>query len=96
MYFHPWEIDPEQPRLPAKPRTRFRQYTGLRTTEWKLKKLLAEFAFAPIETVFEKELRDAQAASPVPQGNGEGQPANSDTEEACLNAATRGGDKWSS
>src|SRR5881628_2851253 len=31
IYIHPWEIDPEQPRLPVPWLTRLRHYTGLRT-----------------------------------------------------------------
>ncbi|HAC34892.1 MAG TPA: polysaccharide deacetylase family protein [Gammaproteobacteria bacterium] len=44
FYFHPWELDPEQPRelgLPLK--TRFRHYTNLGKMEPKLKKLLSDF-----------------------------------------------------
>jgi polysaccharide deacetylase family protein (PEP-CTERM system associated) len=56
VYTHPWEIDPEQPRLQAPSRSRFRQYTGLRTTKSKLERLLGDFRFAPIKEIFSKEL----------------------------------------
>jgi polysaccharide deacetylase family protein (PEP-CTERM system associated) len=56
MYTHPWEIDPEQPRLRASARSRLRQYTGLRATADKLEKLMSDFRFAPIREVFSKEL----------------------------------------
>jgi polysaccharide deacetylase family protein (PEP-CTERM system associated) len=52
FYIHPWEIDPEQPRLPASGRSRLRQYNGLDTTIAKLSQMLKEFSFAPIGEVF--------------------------------------------
>lgn len=48
VYLHPWELDAEQPRLPAGARTRFRQYTNLSRTESRLRRLLREFSFAPL------------------------------------------------
>lgn len=48
FYFHPWEIDPEQPRINGKWKSRFRHYTGLRSMEGRLRKLLAEGQFEPI------------------------------------------------
>jgi len=46
IYVHPWEIDPDQPRMPCALPTRFRHYTGLAGTSAKLRTLLSEFAFA--------------------------------------------------
>ncbi len=40
-YIHSWELDPEQPRIPAPLQSRVRHYTNLRTTEWRLRELLA-------------------------------------------------------
>ena len=52
FYIHPWELDPEQPRLRAPFLTRIRHYGGLRRTEPRLIRLLEEFRFRPIiETV---------------------------------------------
>jgi polysaccharide deacetylase family protein (PEP-CTERM system associated) len=51
FYFHPWEIDPDQPRIRAGWLSRFRHYTNLGAMERKLRKLLASFAFAPIRDV---------------------------------------------
>jgi polysaccharide deacetylase family protein (PEP-CTERM system associated) len=48
VYVHPWEFDVDQPRLSAKATSRFRQYTNLRATEPRLRRLLQEFRFAPI------------------------------------------------
>jgi polysaccharide deacetylase family protein (PEP-CTERM system associated) len=48
FYLHPWEIDPEQPRLRAGPLSRFRHYRNLDRTEGRLRRLLDEFRFGPI------------------------------------------------
>jgi polysaccharide deacetylase family protein (PEP-CTERM system associated) len=48
FYLHPWEIDPDQPRMPSSRVSRFRHYTNLSRTEPRLKRLLAEFRFAPL------------------------------------------------
>lgn len=45
VYLHPWELDPEQPRLNVKWRSRFRHYTNLYKTERLLKALLKDFSF---------------------------------------------------
>ena len=53
FYFHPWEIDPEQPRqrnIDAK--TRFRHYTNLGRMEGRLKRLLRDFAWDRMDRVF--------------------------------------------
>ena len=49
LYLHPWEIDPRQPRLPGRWRSRFRQYCGLDTMRWKLQALLSEYKFTSFE-----------------------------------------------
>jgi polysaccharide deacetylase family protein (PEP-CTERM system associated) len=56
LYVHPWEVDPEQPRIAARLRSRLRQYTGLSTTAGKLQRLLADFRFAPIAETFAAEV----------------------------------------
>lgn len=71
FYIHPWEIDPEQPRLEAGWKSRFRQYTGLGKAEGNLKRILRDFAFAPIREVFAQQLRHnrteaAEMASRIP------------------------------
>jgi polysaccharide deacetylase family protein (PEP-CTERM system associated) len=48
FYLHPWEIDPEQPRLRASPLSRLRHYHNLADTESRLRQLLKDFSFAPI------------------------------------------------
>lgn len=49
FYIHPWEVDPQQPRIPLLSlRTRIRHYGGLDRTVRRLKRLLREFKFCPI------------------------------------------------
>lgn len=45
VYLHPWEFDPEQPRLRPGPMRAFRHYVGLRRTEARLARLLNDFRF---------------------------------------------------
>jgi len=45
VYFHPWELDPEQPRIKEKLKSRFRHYTNLEGMEGKLDKLLGKYSF---------------------------------------------------
>jgi len=56
LYVHSWEIDPEQPRIAAPLRSRLRQYSGLKSTANKLRRLLGDFCFAPISESFSAEL----------------------------------------
>ena len=48
FYIHPWEIDPEQPRVDVSWLTRARHYRGLHGTVPRLERLLTEFRFVPI------------------------------------------------
>lgn len=51
FYVHPWEIDPQQPRLQVGALTRMRHYGGLATTAERLTRLLKEFQFGPVAQV---------------------------------------------
>ncbi len=51
FYLHPWEIDPGQPRIAARLKSRLRHYTGLRQCEQKLDRLIGEFRFGAMEDV---------------------------------------------
>jgi polysaccharide deacetylase family protein (PEP-CTERM system associated) len=46
LYFHPWEFDPEQPRLPLGRLSRFRTYVGITRTQSRLGVLLSRHRFA--------------------------------------------------
>jgi polysaccharide deacetylase family protein (PEP-CTERM system associated) len=48
FYLHPWEIDPEQPRLPVSWVTRQRHYRGLGETFARLERLLHEHRFTSV------------------------------------------------
>jgi polysaccharide deacetylase family protein (PEP-CTERM system associated) len=53
FYFHPWEIDPGQPRIsPAPLRSRVRHYTNLGVMEAKLKRLLRQFRWDRVDAVY--------------------------------------------
>jgi polysaccharide deacetylase family protein (PEP-CTERM system associated) len=49
FYLHPWEVDPDQPRVASAGwKSRFRHYCNLDKTEIRLKHLLQDFRFGPI------------------------------------------------
>ncbi|MEM1439261.1 MAG: XrtA system polysaccharide deacetylase [Pseudomonadota bacterium] len=53
FYFHPWEIDPEQPRVPGiSVKTRFRHYLNLSRFESRLRDLLESFRWDRMDHVF--------------------------------------------
>lgn len=52
LYLHPWEIDPEQPRIAARGKRGYSShYWNLHATEKKLNRLLHDFSFAPMREV---------------------------------------------
>jgi len=53
FYLHPWEIDPDQPRMAAGVVSSFRHYTNLRRCEERLCRLLTTFRFGPARDVLE-------------------------------------------
>ena len=60
IYLHPWEFDPEQPRVADAPLlSRFRHYVNINKTESRLRALLNEFKCAPICQVFTNYLETA-------------------------------------
>ncbi len=53
FYFHPWEIDPGQPRVPGiDPKTRFRHYVNIPRMEDRLRQLLADFRWGRMDHIF--------------------------------------------
>ncbi|MDR3212615.1 MAG: DUF3473 domain-containing protein [Azoarcus sp.] len=53
FYFHPWEIDPDQPRVKDVPfKARFRHYFNLSRTEGRLRLLLDDFRWGRMDDVF--------------------------------------------
>ena len=51
VYLHPWEVDPDQPRIAASWRSRFRHYHNLSTTAPKLAQLLSQFRLTTMSAV---------------------------------------------
>jgi len=57
FYFHPWEIDPEQPRPQGITlKTRFRHYVNLAHTENRISRLLQDFKWGRMDQVFKEKL----------------------------------------
>ena len=56
FYFHPWEIDPDQPRIPnISSKTRFRHYVNIHRMEARLQRLLGDFHWARMDHLFLSE-----------------------------------------
>lgn len=63
IYFHPWEIDADQPRVAGAPlRSRVRHYTNLRVMAGKLRRLMADFEWGRVDAL----LDDARAYAARP------------------------------
>ena len=53
FYFHPWEIDPDQPRIAAAGwRSTFRHYLNLRRMQGRLERLVRDFRWDRMDRVF--------------------------------------------
>lgn len=53
FYFHPWEIDPDQPRIPdVSAKTRFRHYVNIHRMEDRLHRLLGDFQWGRMDHLF--------------------------------------------
>jgi hypothetical protein len=53
FYFHPWEIDPGQPRIEGVSlRTRMRHYLNLHRLEGRIESLLRDFAWDRLDKAF--------------------------------------------
>ncbi len=60
FYFHPWELDPDQPRPPMPWTHRFRHYVGIEKTESKLSMLFRDFRFTTAAAVLSISLQRTQ------------------------------------
>ena len=64
FYFHPWEIDPGQPRIAGiDAKTRFRHYVNLQRMEAKLQQLLQDFRWGRMDRIFLPRLHEAGAGA---------------------------------
>jgi polysaccharide deacetylase family protein (PEP-CTERM system associated) len=66
FYLHPWEIDPDQPRLPAGWLGRFRHYRNLDRTEERLRMLLSDFEFSSIRALLRRRQAPIEAGRLMP------------------------------
>jgi len=64
FYLHPWELDPEQPRIKASLTARLRHYLGLRGAQSKLSRLLRDFDFQQMGAIV-KECKSSLAEAPI-------------------------------
>src|SRR4051812_48633975 len=62
LYFHPWEFDPGQPRLPLGRAGRFRTYVGISRARARLRQLLARYGSRRLIDVVE-EMEGAELPS---------------------------------
>ena len=63
VYFHPWEIDPGQPHIPATWKSRLRHYSNLRSMERRVRAVVRHGNFAPMRDVLIQE----KARGPLPE-----------------------------
>ena len=62
FYFHPWEIDPGQPRVAGAPlKSRLRHYTNLEKMAGKLRQLIGEFAWGRMDLLAHREAARIEA-----------------------------------
>ena len=54
VYLHPWEFDPQQPRIKAGLMKTFRHYVNIAKNENKFRRLLQDFEFQPISDYLNK------------------------------------------
>jgi polysaccharide deacetylase family protein (PEP-CTERM system associated) len=54
VYVHPWEFDPDQPRIRASRTTSFRHYHNIGTMTSKFERLLTRHEFAPVWEVLKR------------------------------------------
>jgi polysaccharide deacetylase family protein (PEP-CTERM system associated) len=61
FYFHPWELDPDQPRFAVGAASRYRHYTGLDRTPDRLRRLVRDFRFTSVAGVLNIQANEAPA-----------------------------------
>ncbi len=52
FYIHPWEVDPEQPRVSLPALAKFRHYNNLELSVGRLERMLTDFRFTSIRNLF--------------------------------------------
>lgn len=70
FYFHPWEVDPDQPRFDQAPlRSRFRHYVNLGRMEKRLRTLLQDFPWDRMDRIFLSSEYDDRCQATLPTGS---------------------------
>jgi polysaccharide deacetylase family protein (PEP-CTERM system associated) len=69
VYLHPWEIDPEQPRISGSLKSRLRHYTSLRRMEAKVSAILKRHKFTRFSDVLAEDLGSAASAPATAEQN---------------------------
>lgn len=54
VYLHPWELDPDQPRMSGRLTSRIRHYIGLRKTPAKFAQLIHDFEFGTLGSMVDR------------------------------------------
>ena len=67
IYMHPWEIDPDQPRLNGSWKSRVRQYWGVESFKPKLHQLLARYQFEPFRNRLQEFIAGAPEVPSIPE-----------------------------
>ena len=65
FYIHPWELDPDQPRINVPWHTHVRHYGGLRKTQPLLERLLGEFRFRSVAQCLKLPMSNAKSSRAV-------------------------------
>jgi len=65
FYLHPWEIDPDQPRIAAAALSRLRHYRNLDKTEGRLRRLMRDFKFSTVSTLLQTSTAADGAGLPM-------------------------------
>ena len=65
FYIHPWELDPDQPRIDVPWHTHVRHYGGLRKTQPLLERLLGEFRFRSVAQCLKLPTSSAKSSRAV-------------------------------
>ncbi len=82
VYVHPWELDPEQPEIPASVTARFRHYRNLDRTERLLERLTDDFAFTSARERFGLDRDAGEGAGSAASNPGPGEtPEGPDADE---------------
>jgi polysaccharide deacetylase family protein (PEP-CTERM system associated) len=66
LYFHPWELDPDQPRIAGAFGSKLYHYAALARTERRLRQMLKTFAFGKLSQLAQTAIQTYEIAAPTP------------------------------